>query len=141
MANIEDLEADDRGDHHHPHHRRSGSRRLDKAGVPGGPVLTYDETLTDPHVVARDMIVDVDHPVIGAMQHDRATPTKFSDLDFSVRGPAPWLGQHTAEVLREAGVDDAEIDAAVHRRGPLRRPTPSCTTELKEQTLTDRAAA
>ncbi len=82
---------------------------LDKAGVPGGPVLTYDQTLTDPHVLARDMVVELDHPVIGPMR-TIAPPTKFSDLDVGVRGPAPWLGQHTAEVLRDTGLADDEIE-------------------------------
>ena len=65
-------------------------------------------------------------------------PTKFSALDYSVRGPAPWLGQHTAEVLREIGVSDDDIttlfaDEVVfdarpelhdHPRRPLRRKRP-----------------
>jgi crotonobetainyl-CoA:carnitine CoA-transferase CaiB-like acyl-CoA transferase len=80
----------------------------DKAGVPGGPVLTYDETLADPHVVARDMVVDLDHPIIGPMR-TVGTGARFSGLDFEVRGPAPWLGQHTTEVLSERGLDEDEI--------------------------------
>ena len=80
----------------------------DKAGVPGGPVLTYDETLADPHVLARDMVVDLDHPIIGPMR-TVGTGARFSGLDFEVRGPAPWLGQHTREVLSERGVDEDEI--------------------------------
>ncbi|MGH3384572.1 MAG: CaiB/BaiF CoA transferase family protein [Nocardioidaceae bacterium] len=83
--------------------------RLDQAGVPGGPVLTYDQTLQDPHVQAREMIVDLEHPIIGPMR-TIGPPTKFSDLDVSVRGPAPWLGQHTAELMREVGVDQTEIE-------------------------------
>jgi len=82
---------------------------LDKAGVPCGQVLTYDQTLSDPHIIARDMIVDVEHPIIGDMQ-TIGPPTKFSGMDFSVTGPAPWLGQHTAEVLRDAGYAKADID-------------------------------
>jgi crotonobetainyl-CoA:carnitine CoA-transferase CaiB-like acyl-CoA transferase len=80
----------------------------DKAGVPGGPVLTYDETLADPHVVARDMVVDIEHPIIGPMR-TVGTGARFSGLDFEVRGPAPWLGQHTREVLSERGVDEDEV--------------------------------
>jgi crotonobetainyl-CoA:carnitine CoA-transferase CaiB-like acyl-CoA transferase len=82
--------------------------RLDKAGVVGGPVLTYDEALQDEHVLSRNMVVEVEHPVIGPMK-TIGPPAKFSGLDFSVRGPAPWLGQHTAEVLRDVGVDDGEL--------------------------------
>ena len=81
---------------------------LERAGVPGGPVLTYDEALADSHVQASGMLVDLEHPLIGAMR-TIGPPTKFSDLDFRVRGPAPWLGQHTAQVLRDSGVDDAEL--------------------------------
>ena len=80
----------------------------DKAGVPGGPVLTYDETLADPHVIARNMVVDLEHPIIGPMR-TVGTGARFSGLDFEVRGPAPWLGQHTAEVLTERGLTEDEV--------------------------------
>lgn len=83
--------------------------RMDTAGVPGGPVLTYDETLDDPHVQARGMIVDLEHPIIGPMK-TIAPPTRFSELEFSVRSPAPWLGQHTADVLADLGIERDEID-------------------------------
>ena len=81
---------------------------LEAAGVPGGPAYTYDETLQNEHVLARDMVVELEHPIIGPMK-TIAPPTKFSTLDVGVRSPAPWLGQHTAEVLREAGLDDVAI--------------------------------
>jgi crotonobetainyl-CoA:carnitine CoA-transferase CaiB-like acyl-CoA transferase len=80
----------------------------DKAGIPGGPVLSYDETLADQHVIARDMVVDLDHPIIGPMR-TVGTGARFSGIDFKVRGSAPWLGQHTAEVLAERGLGDEEI--------------------------------
>ena len=80
----------------------------DKAGVPGGPVLTYDETVADPHVIARDMVVDLEHPIIGPMR-TVGTGARFSGVDYKVRGPAPWLGQHTAEVLAERGLGAEEI--------------------------------
>jgi crotonobetainyl-CoA:carnitine CoA-transferase CaiB-like acyl-CoA transferase len=99
---------------------------LERAGVPGGPVLTYDEALADPHVQARDMVVEVEHPIIGRMRTIGA-PAKFSGMDYAVRGPAPWLGQHTTEVMRESGIDDEEIerlyaDEVVFDEHPDRQP-------------------
>jgi crotonobetainyl-CoA:carnitine CoA-transferase CaiB-like acyl-CoA transferase len=82
----------------------------DQAGIPGGPVLTYDETLADEHIIARDMVVDLDHPIIGPMR-TVGTGARFSGIDFEVRGPAPWLGQHTTDVLAEHGLSDEEIAA------------------------------
>ncbi|GAA1138852.1 CoA transferase [Nocardioides aquiterrae] len=78
---------------------------LDEAGIPCGQVLSYDESVNDPHVLARDMVVEMEHPLIGPMR-TIAPPTKFSGMPFAVRSPAPWLGQHTAEVFRSIGVDD-----------------------------------
>ena len=82
---------------------------LDEAGVPGGPVLRYDETLANKQVLARDMVVELEHPKIGPMKSLGVAP-KLSATPLQVRSPAPWLGQHTADVLREAGYDDATIE-------------------------------
>jgi crotonobetainyl-CoA:carnitine CoA-transferase CaiB-like acyl-CoA transferase len=83
--------------------------RLARAGVPGGPVYTYDQALADEHVNARGMIREVDHPRIGTIR-TLAPPIKFSETPLDLRMPAPWLGQHTVEVLREIGMEDSDID-------------------------------
>jgi crotonobetainyl-CoA:carnitine CoA-transferase CaiB-like acyl-CoA transferase len=82
---------------------------LDAAGVPAGPVLRYDEALDSPQVAAREMIVEMTHPLMGQVR-TLGQPAKFSrSRTGAYTRPAPWLGQHTAEVLRELGMDDAEI--------------------------------
>jgi alpha-methylacyl-CoA racemase len=72
------------------------------------PVNTLDEALADPQFVARGMIVERPD---GSRQY--APPFKLSGHDFAVTRDAPVQGQHTAEVLREAGYDDAAIEALV----------------------------
>ena len=71
---------------------------LEKIGIPAGPVLHYDEVFTDPQILARDMVVETDHPVTGKFR-TMGVPVKLSATPGSVRRPAPRLGEHTAEVL------------------------------------------
>jgi crotonobetainyl-CoA:carnitine CoA-transferase CaiB-like acyl-CoA transferase len=82
--------------------------KLDAAEIPGGPVYGYDEIMDDPHIKARRMVVDMDHPKIGPMKM-LGLPIKASGELTEIRVPAPWLGQHSEEVLRGIGCDAAEI--------------------------------
>ena len=81
--------------------------RLDKAGVPCGPINTYPEALADPHTLARDMVVDLVHPVAGAMKA-LGIPVKLSETPGAVDRPAPLVGQHTAAILTELGYSESE---------------------------------
>ena len=84
--------------------------KLDAAGVPGGPVYTYDQILADPHIEARRMVVEIDHPKIGRMK-SLGIPVKSTGDLLAIRHAAPWLGQHTDEVLKQAGYGARELDA------------------------------
>jgi crotonobetainyl-CoA:carnitine CoA-transferase CaiB-like acyl-CoA transferase len=85
---------------------------FDAAGVPVGPVNTINEALADPQTIARGMVVDLVHPQAGATKA-LGCPVHFSATPTSVTRPAPMLGEHTREVLADAGYSDAEIDALV----------------------------
>ena len=84
---------------------------LDEAGVPAGPVLRYDEALGGEQLRAREMIVEMDHPLMGRVRN-LGQPAKFSaSRTGAYDRPAPWLGQHTAQVLGdELGVSRAELE-------------------------------
>lgn len=85
---------------------------LDKAGVPCGPILTYDQVLSHPQVLARNMVVESEHPVMGSTKVLGVAP-KFSDLDIRPSTAAPTLGQHSRELLRDLGLTDREVDDLV----------------------------
>lgn len=70
------------------------------AGVPIGPIHDYRQVFEDPHTLAREMMVEVEHPVERTMRA-LGIPVKLSDTPGSVRRPAPLLGEHTDEVLGE----------------------------------------
>jgi crotonobetainyl-CoA:carnitine CoA-transferase CaiB-like acyl-CoA transferase len=78
------------------------------------PILTLDEALDDPQFAARGMAVARSD---GSRQY--APPWKMSGQEFSVAREAPAQGEHTADVLREAGYDDASI-AALEKAGTIR---------------------
>ena len=81
-----------------------------EAGVPAGPIHDYAQVLADPHTQAREMEVRLEHPVEGTISA-LGVPVKLSDTPGTVRRPAPLLGEHTEEVLREAGFSAQEIEA------------------------------
>jgi crotonobetainyl-CoA:carnitine CoA-transferase CaiB-like acyl-CoA transferase len=82
---------------------------LEKAGVPAGPIYDMAQVYDDPQVQAREMVVEMDHPVAGRIKNI-GIPVKLSETPGSVRRPAPTLGQHTDEVLADLGYSEAEVD-------------------------------
>lgn len=68
------------------------------AGVPAGPVRTYDQVLADPHTLARGLVRTVEHPDAGPVKV-LGHPVKFSATPASIRRPPPRLDEHRAELL------------------------------------------
>ena len=85
---------------------------FDAAGVPVGPVHSVGEALSHPQTLARGMVVDLEHPKAGATKA-LGCPIHFSATPTAITRPSPMLGEHTRELLREHGYDDAAIDALV----------------------------
>ena len=78
-------------------------------GLPCAPIYHVDEVIEDPHVNARDMFVELDHPKAGKIKLINF-PLKFSETQPVLKTPAPLLGQHNKEVLSELlEYDDEKI--------------------------------
>ena len=85
---------------------------MEAGGMPAGPVLSISQMHADPQTIARDMVPELDHPKAGRMR-TIGLPVKFSATPGGVNRAAPLLGQHTREVLAEAGFGEVEIDAMI----------------------------
>jgi formyl-CoA transferase len=91
---------------------------FDAAGVPCGPVRLTAELFDDPQVVADELLVELDHPIMGPVKMANS-PLKMSGGETGSRLPSPALGQHTRELLGELGYTAGEI-AALEASGAVR---------------------
>lgn len=91
---------------------------LDDAGVACGPINDMAQVYADPQVIARDMMVEFEHPTAGKIRNV-GIPVKFSQTPGSIRRPPPRLGEHTDEVLAEFGYTEADV-VGLKERGIVR---------------------
>ena len=82
---------------------------LSAGDIPWAPMNSLDDVIDDPHLGAIGYFTAVDHPSEGAMQ-SMAVPTHWSASQPQLRTHAPRFGEHSAEILREAGYSEAEIE-------------------------------
>jgi len=94
---------------------------VEEAGVPAGPVHSVEEALYNEQTEARGTVTELDHEdrerPIPVVEH----PLRFDGAESGFRSPPPRLGEHTREVLAEAGLSPAEVDA-LERRGAFGEP-------------------
>jgi crotonobetainyl-CoA:carnitine CoA-transferase CaiB-like acyl-CoA transferase len=95
--------------------------KMNTASIPCAPVLTVGEMIEDPHVKARNMIVDVDYPGVGKIKIPNMA-VRMSETPGVIRRTAPALGQHTLEILKEIGYTEEQTnklleDKVIYQQG------------------------
>jgi crotonobetainyl-CoA:carnitine CoA-transferase CaiB-like acyl-CoA transferase len=88
-----------------------------ESSIPAAPVYQVDEVVKDPHLLARDMIIEMDDPKIGKVKLINF-PIKFSEMPCKPETTAPELGQDNYEILSELGYSD-ELISELQRKGVI----------------------
>ena len=78
--------------------------------IPFGPVMRMDEIAADPHYAARKMLVEIEQPGSTRKTKIAGVPIKLTETPGAVQGRGPYLGEHTEEILRNAGLSTSEIE-------------------------------
>lgn len=84
------------------------TERLNAAGIPAGPIQTFDRVFNDEHLTQRDFFVDAPHRTLGPVRQI-GSPMRFARTPTRIERAGPLLGGDTAEVLREIGVAEDEL--------------------------------
>ena len=97
---------------------------FDKEEVTVGPIYDIAQFVQDPHVIAREIVVDLPDDEMGTLPMHNVVP-KMSGTPGAIRTPAPKLGQHNAEILSGLGLGEAELQSlatdGVIYAGPQRK--------------------
>ncbi len=86
--------------------------------IPAGKVNSLEDLFSDPHLQAVDFFREVEHPTEGRVVN-LGIPVRFEGTPGSVRRQAPRLGEHSRDLLLEAGLTDSEIDALLAKRAAM----------------------
>src|SRR5271168_4480232 len=84
-------------------------QRLDTNDVPSAPVLRRGEVIANEQVLARELTAEFDHPDIGRVRQPEPA-ARFDRTPAAIQGPAPRIGEHSADILAELGLEAAEIE-------------------------------
>jgi crotonobetainyl-CoA:carnitine CoA-transferase CaiB-like acyl-CoA transferase len=84
--------------------------KLEASDIPCGPINDYAQVFADPQIIARDMVIETEHPVLGRLR-TLGSPIKMSETPADPSRRGPLLGEHTEEVLKEFGFTESEIAA------------------------------
>jgi crotonobetainyl-CoA:carnitine CoA-transferase CaiB-like acyl-CoA transferase len=97
------------------HNTAEWLERLDAADVPCAPILRRGEIIHNEQVVARGIISEFDQPMVGRVRQPKPA-ARFEINEAVIGGPAPRVGQHSRDVLRDLGYDDRAIDKMVSEK-------------------------